>query len=315
MRAGVLHAYGTPSAGEFPAPAPAEGQLVVDVDAAGVNPFDILLSSGTFYAKPATLPCVVGLDGAGRLADGRRVYFESTIAPYGSAAEQTLVDPRAIIELPAGLDEAVAAALGNAGLAAWLSLQWRAELRPGETVLVLGATGTVGHLAIQVARLLGAGRVIGAGRDPARLERARQAGADACIALGRPDAAEQIIDAAGDGGVDVILDLLWGAPASLSLSAAAVGARLVQVGNLAGSDASLPAGVIRSRAVAVLGYANYHVPRETRHAAYREITARTATGALRVDVERVPLAEIAQAWARQAAGADAKLILSPSLGR
>lgn len=314
MRAAVLHEYGVPSHGEFAEPTPSNDRVVVEVAAAGVNPFDVLLSSGTFYVKPAALPCVVGLDGVGRLSDGRRVYFENTVAPFGSAAERTLVESSSLVDLPEGVDDEVAAALGNAGLAAWLSLEWGAELSAGDTVLILGATGTVGSLAVQIAKLLGAERVIAAGRSTKRLGRAMEHGADACIGLTDPDFASRLAELAGDG-VDVVLDLVWGSPVASALSSTASGARVVQVGNLAGVEASLNAAVLRSKALTIKGYANYNVPREERHAAYRKLAEHAAAGRIQVEVARVPLEDVSIAWERQSAGVAHKQILVPAFSR
>jgi NADPH2:quinone reductase len=311
----VLREYGTPVCGEFAEPVAGDNEVVVEVAAAGVNPFDVLLSSGRFGVKPG-LPCVVGSDGVGHLRDGRRVYFESTVAPFGAAAERTLVEPAAVVELPAGLDTATGAAIGNAGLAAWLSLTWRGRLVPGETVLVLGATGSVGSIAVQLAKLLGAGRTIAAGRDLDRLRRTSTLGADECVRLDTAntadtaDTAERLTHAAGPGA-DLIIDLTWGAPATLALSAAAAGARLVQVGNGAGAEAAIPADVVRSKALTILGYATYHVPRAERLSAYRQLADLAATGQISVELQRMPLDEVALAWQRQRAGASAKQILIP----
>jgi NADPH:quinone reductase-like Zn-dependent oxidoreductase len=309
MRAAVLREYGTPLCGEFAEPVASDDQVVVEVGAAGVNPFDVLLGSGTFVAKPA-LPYVVGLDGVGRLPDGRQVYFESTVAPFGAAAERALVDRSGVVELPPGLDVAIGAALGNAGLAAWLSLTWRGELVPGETVLVLGATGTVGSIAVQLAKLLGAGRIIAAGRDPDRLRRAFELGADECVRLGAGDAGDRLAEAVGPGA-DLIIDLTWGVPAKLAVSAAATGARLVQVGNGAEAEAAVPADIVRSRALSILGYATYHVPRDKRLDAYRHLADLAAAGQIRVELERVPLDDVELAWERQRSGALCKQILIP----
>jgi NADPH:quinone reductase-like Zn-dependent oxidoreductase len=227
VRAAVLSEYGVPRWEVFDDPVATGDRIVVEVCAAGVNPFDVMSSSGNFYVKP-TLPCVVGLDGVARVGNGRRVYFEGTVAPFGAVAERTLVEPHDIVEVPDDMDDAVAAALGNAGLAAWLSLTWRAKLLAGETVLVLGATGTAGRIAVQVARLLGADRVIAAGRDPVRLRRAAELGADACVSLSEKDALRALREATA-WGADVIVDLLWGDLAAIAVHAAAVGARFVQV--------------------------------------------------------------------------------------
>jgi NADPH:quinone reductase-like Zn-dependent oxidoreductase len=229
---------------------------------------------------------------------------------FGAAAERSLVDQSAVVELPLGLDAAVGAALGNAGLAAWLSLTWRAKLVPGETVLVLGATGTVGSIAVQLARLLGAGRVIAAGRDPERLRRAGELGADQCVRLGVADAGERLVAAVGRGA-DLILDLVWGAPAMLAASAAASGARLVQVGSGAGARAVVPAELVRGKALAILGYASSHVPRQERLGAYRHLAGLAAAGRISVELERVPLDDVALAWQRQRTGAPRKQVLIP----
>ena len=175
---------------------------------------------------------------------------------------------------------------------------------------MLGATGTLGRLAVQVAKLLGAGRVIAAGRNPARLRRAAELGADACVALSADDAAASLREAAGPG-IDVIIDLLWGAPAALALQATSTDARFIQVGNAAGLDAAIPAGVVRSKAAAILGYANYHVAREERHAAYSRLAEDAAAGRVDVDVERWSLEDVDVAWERQRTGAPCKLVLIP----
>src|ERR1700754_2076400 len=181
MKAAVLHAYGdAPEYGEFPEPRSDNGHVVVEVEAAGVNTLDLLKAWGTHFSGPPPLPSVIGSDGVGRLPDGQRVFFDAVVAPYGSMAERVLVPKDALCEVADGVDSAVAAALGNTGLAAWLALEWRAKLVPGETVLVLGATGAVGSAAVQIARELGAGRVIAAALPDERLARL---GADEVVAF------------------------------------------------------------------------------------------------------------------------------------
>src|SRR4051812_8366140 len=180
VRAAGLHEHGaTPACGEFAEPSASPGTVVVDVAAAGLHPLDLHKATGTFYTGPPPLPSVVGTDGVGRLADGRRVYFDATVTPHGSMAERTLVPNDALLDVAEGVDDAVAAALGNTGLAAWLSLAWRAELQQGETVLVLGATGAVGRVAVQVAKTLGAERVVAADRAGQGLPHLLERGADA----------------------------------------------------------------------------------------------------------------------------------------
>src|SRR3954447_895324 len=144
VRAAVLEEHGsTPRVAEFAEPQATDDHVVVEVRAAGLHHLDVHKATGTFYMGPPPLPSVVGTDGVGRLPDGRRVYFDTTVQPYGSMAERTLVPADAVLEVAEGVEDAVAAALGNTGMAAWLALEWRAELKPGETVLVLGACGAV----------------------------------------------------------------------------------------------------------------------------------------------------------------------------
>src|SRR5215218_4703749 len=220
MRAAVLHEHGaTPRVGEFDDPGDAPDGVCVQVAAAGLHHLDLHKATGTFYMGPPPLPSVVGTDGVGRLPDGMRVYFDTTIAPYGSMAERALVPEEATFEVAEDVDDAVAAALGNTGLGAWLALAWRSGLQPGETVLVLGATGAVGSVAVQAAKLLGAGRVVAAGLAEERLTATLERGADEIVELDRVDDLPKALRAAAGGGVDVTIDTLWGDPAAAAMAA------------------------------------------------------------------------------------------------
>jgi NADPH:quinone reductase-like Zn-dependent oxidoreductase len=311
MDAAVLTEPGTPRFGAFADPVAADGAVVADVLAAGLNPVDLAMASGRFPI-PLTLPSVAGREGVG-VVDGRRVYFSGPVAPFGSMAERTLVDPAVLFAVPEELDTALAVALGIAGLAAWLPLAWAARLEPGESVLVLGATGTLGTIAVQVARLLGAGRVVAAGRDAAGLDRALRLGADAVVDLSDGDVdalAATMRDAAG-GGVDVVVDPLWGPPALAALAAANPFARLVQIGNSAAPETTLAAGAFRQTSARIIGYTTRLVPIAEQRAAYEAMCAHAVAGALEVDVERIPLRDVEAAWARQAAFPHHKLVLEP----
>jgi len=317
MHAAVLHALGaTPVYEAFEEPVAGDGQVIVEVAAAGVNPVDVRKASGAFVSGPPPLPSVVGSEGVGRIADdGRRVYFGAPVAPFGAFAERTLVGEEDPIELPDALDDGVAVALGVSGLAAWLSLAWRAQLRPGETVLVLGATGIVGQLAVQAARLLGAGRVVAAGRDAAMLERTRELGADATVDLTAAGSAEGLTAAfreAAGGDVDVVHDPLWGAPAAAAVEALGVDGRIVQLGQSAGAEATFASAPIRGRHLNVLGYFNFLVPPDVRRDGYRALVEHAVAGRIAVDVERLPLAQVADAWERVQRSAHRKLVLVPA---
>jgi len=316
MRAAILHEHGaTPVCESFEEPVAGAGQTVVEVAVAGVNPVDVRKASGTYVSGPPPLPSVLGTEGVGRIAgDGRRVYFSAPIAPFGSFAERALVSADELVELPDGIDDGLAAALGIAGLAAWLPLAWRARLEPGETVLVLGATGVVGQLAVQAARLLGAGRVVAAGRDAEMLERASRLGADATVdlsAAGEGEALTQAFREAAGGEVHVVHDPLWGAPAAAALEALGVGGRLIQLGQSAGAEATLPSASIRGRALDVRGYLNALVPAGVRRDAYRTLVEHAVAGRIAVEVERVSLSDVADAWERVQRSAHRKLVLVP----
>src|SRR3954454_14126881 len=234
VRAAVLNAYDRPpEPGTFDAPE-ADGEGIVEVAVAGLNPIDLYTAAGGLPTKPP-LPSVVGREGIGRL-NGRRVYFDRSVAPLGSMAERTRIDPATAIEVPDDIDDPLAVCFGIAGLAAWLGLEWRGHLAEGETVLVLGASGVVGQIAIQAARLLGAGRVVAAARDPDGLHRAgSELGAAPAVAL---DAAgdelvERFRDAAG-GDLDLVVDPIWGPTAVAALQELGEGGRLVDSGDAAG---------------------------------------------------------------------------------
>ena len=223
-------------------------------------------------------------------------------------AERTVVPRAFCFPVPAGLDDDTAAALPNPGISAWLSLTHRAKLAPGETVLILGATGVVGQLAVQIAKLLGAKRVIGAGRNERVLGALKELGADATIQLDQPQDSLKgaFARAAGDEGFDVVLDYLWGRPTEALLAAITRSefavvtkeTRLVQAGESAGPTISLPAAVLRSTALTILGTAG--IPsREVLTDAMQEVMARGARGELRIETERVPLADIEKAWPRE----------------
>jgi NADPH:quinone reductase-like Zn-dependent oxidoreductase len=309
MRAAVLHKYGAPpECGEFEEPHANNGNVVVEVEAAGVNHLDLLKASGTHFSGPPALPSVIGSDGVGRLPDGRRVFFDAVLAPYGAIAERALVQKDALCEVADGVDSAVAAALGNTGLAAWLALEWRAKLARGETVLVLGASGAVGSAAVQIARELGAGRVIAAALPDERLTKL---GADAIVEFEDEDELTAGLKEAAPDGVDVIIDPLWGPPAVAAMGAGRRGARHVQIGHMVSPTLTLPAPLVRSVAIDIMGFVIFYVPLEVRRAAYLRLTELAARGGLSVDLEVLPIAEIDAAWQRQQRGEGTKLVIAP----
>ena len=312
MNAAVVRALGTPPRSEeFPEPTAGEGEVIVHVHAASLKPADKQLASGSHYASPRQLPAVCGLDGVGHLSDGQRIFFGGARAPYGAMAERTVVRRAFCFPIPDGVDDDTAAALPNPGVSAWLSLAHRARLAAGENVLILGATGITGTLAVKIAKLLGAGRVVAAGRNPQALDRLLQLGADAIIRLDAPpeQLSQAFVREAGPAGFQVVIDYVWGRPAEIFLGAitrkefAAVTSetRFVQVGESAGPTISLPAAVLRSTPLTILGTAGIP-PGNVLVDAFKQVMTHAAKGELTIVTERVPLAEIETAWQRDPQG-------------
>jgi NADPH:quinone reductase-like Zn-dependent oxidoreductase len=312
MKAAVLRELGkAPRYEEFAEPTPGREEAVVRVRAASLKAIDRQLAGGSHYASPRVLPVVCGTDGVGELEDGTRVFFGGPRRPYGAMAERTVAVRALCFAVPAGIDDDIAAALPNPGISAWLSLTQRAKLAAGETVLILGATGVTGQLAVQIAKLLGAKRVIGAGRNARVLGRLRELGADATIQLEQHGESlkEAFAREGGAAGFDVIIDYVWGRPTETLLVAitksefAAVTkeTRLVQVGESAGATIALPAAVLRSTALTILGTAG--IPsREVLVDAMQQVMTRAAGGELRIETERVALADIESVWGRSESG-------------
>lgn len=312
MNAAVVHKLGkSPRCEQFPEPVAGDNEVIVDVHAAALKPVDKQLVSGAHYASARDVPFVCGTDGVGHLADGRRVFFGGCRPPYGAMAQQTVVPTVFAFPVPEGVRDEVAAAIGNPGVSAWLALTLRAKLVPGENVLILGATGVTGKLAVSIARLLGAKRVVAAGRNLQILHSLRQLGADTTIRLDLP--ANELLDAfaqeAGDSGFQVVIDYVWGRPTEAFLSAitsrkfTVIGTetRLVQAGESAGPSISLPAAVLRSTALTLLGTAG--IPsREVLADSLHRVMAHAAKGELQVDTTCVPLAQIESVWERNEPG-------------
>lgn len=318
MRAAVIEEVGgTPRVGEFAEPVAEGGEAVVEVVAAGLNPADIAKSEGKFGPPDPPTPYVAGMEGVGRLEPGGPLsYFGGATSPFGSFAPRALVKRERLIELPAGTDPGQALAFGVAGQAGWLSVSWRSGLKPGESVIVLGASGTVGQIAIHAARAAGAARIVGLVRSESGAERALAAGADSVVRLEsgeQGDALTERLTEAADGPADVVIDMVWGRTAVAALATLGSGGRLVQVGNSSGESAiELPAGLLRGQAREIRGYTNGAVPDDVRRAAYLEMCARSVAGELKIEVEEVPLADVAEAWERQRRGPGRKLVVRPS---
>ena len=309
MRAARVHELGAaPRIDDVEPPEQAEERALLEVDAVALNPLDVAIGGGRFYGGSPPLPYVPGCEAVGR-ADGGRVYVFGDglgIARDGALAERAVVAEERLIPIGDDVDATTAVACGIAGIAGYLSVTRRARTGPGDRVLVLGATGVVGLVAVQAARLAGAERVVAAGRDPERLARARHAGADAAVELTDGDLA----DACGGDGPTVIVDPLWDGPLATALAAAAPGARVVHIGQSAGPEATLSSAVVRGKQIDLLGFSNFGLPIEILREGYLELVGHVTEGRIEIPLETFPLDRVAEAWERQAAGPGEKIVVS-----
>lgn len=323
MSAAVLHKHAAPPEhSTWSIPTRRKGQVLVRVTAAPISPLDLLCASGTSYFGAPRLPYIPGVQGIGVvmeadvLVPGQRIWFscDAGMKPgNGSMAEYCVIDESSALVLPEQIDDDLAAALGLSAIAAWMALTWRGRLQHGEQVLVLGASGAVGQVAVQAAKLLGAGRVIAASRDEAGRARALTRGAGAAVDLTGDDVAEMSrrIAAACDGPLHLVIDSLWGLPAEAAVRVLASEGRLVNIGSSAGPSARFESATMRSRLHNILGYTNNALTHEQKAQALTEILTHAIAGRCTVERETIPLARAAEAWQRQAARAGCKLILVP----
>lgn len=298
-----------------PGPHPAS---LIEVSYAAVNPIDLHVASGTFFQGTPQVPYVPGVEGVGlivesaTLTSGTRVRFELGHPGYGangSMAELAAADDAGLVELPETVTEEDAAALGNSAITAGRVLDF-AEMAHGETVLVLGASGAIGKVAIQLARHRGAGEVIAAGRDAGRLERALELGADHIVLLAGKSSEEVTAELRELGGVDVVIDPLWGEPAMAALGAGKFGVRLVNFGLAAGPSVDMSSVPLRNNRATVKGVSTAMDSFEVRRASFIEGLELLAGGGLVVDHRVFPIEDVADAWTAQRGSPGARLLLA-----
>jgi NADPH:quinone reductase-like Zn-dependent oxidoreductase len=278
MRAAVIRRSGdTPALEEFADPQPGQGLSVGSLVAAALNPLDVLIVNDQLPFRRLQPPCIAGYEAVVQLGDGTRWYLAGPPVPYGALAELVPVPDSAGFPVPASVDPGLAAALGVAGIVGWVSLDYRAHLQTGETVLVLGAGGSAGQLAVQSARILGAGRVVGAARGK-DLEQVADRGADAVVDLADDQAIDAGLAGAAPGGYDVIVDFLWGGPAPQ---------------------------------LTLVGQGTIGTPAEIRRSAYAQLMRHATDGKFTLDLEQTRLDDISQTWEHLKAGAPRKLVVIP----
>jgi len=310
MRAAVISALGEPpELRDVSAAITREGEVLVEVECVPLNPIDVAIGAGRFYGGHPPLPYVAGEEAVGRRLDtGERVWIYRRWA--GGLAERVSAPAASLVPVPEGADPALAGACGIGGVSGWLPVTWRTPVREGDRVLVLGATGTVGLVALQAAKLRGAARVVAAGRDPEGLERARSLGADDAVELdGGDDLAERLRAACGGDGPTYVLDPLWSAPLAVALEAAARHARIVHLGQSAGAEASLRSSVVRGKALDIHGYSTPLVPRDVLRREYAALVDHAVRGDVEIEVERIPFDDVADAWRRQASGSPGRKLV------
>jgi NADPH:quinone reductase-like Zn-dependent oxidoreductase len=305
MKAAIITKPGsTPVFADFIDPVAQVEEELIDVTAAALTQVTKSRASGSHHTAPGSLPAVVGIDGVGRTLEGRRVYFVLPAEPFGGMAEKVAISVNQCIPLPDDLDDITAAAIAIPGMSSWAALKERAHLMAGENVLVNGGTGTSGRLAVQIAKFLGAKRVVATGRNPETLEQLMPIGADATISLSQsPKELETaFMEQFGGEGVDVVLDYLWGQSAETLIVAAAkagkdgVPIRFVQIGAVSGGNIVLPSAALRSSALTLMGSGIGSIPRKSLIGAIRGVLQAAVPGKLKIETKVVPLSDVENTW-------------------
>jgi len=318
MKAAVVSSFGAPPRYEdFPDPAPAgDNELVVTVLAAGLHPRVRAQADGSHYTSTGELPLVPGIDGVGRGPDGLLRYFILPGTTLGAMAEQTVIDTRRSIVLPSGSDPVAVAAAMNPAMSSWVALRRRVPFRAGQSLLILGATGNAGQLAVQIAKLSGAPRIVAAGRNAERLARLPAAGATDTVSLdGKPEVvARRLSQAASD--VDAVLDYLWGEPSAAAMAAIVTGRAdrgkpltWIQAGSIAGPTAQILSAALRGTRLTIVGSGQGSVSAREYLAELPALAEEIAAGTLHIGARAMPLAEVEKAWA--AVGATHRIVVTP----
>jgi NADPH:quinone reductase-like Zn-dependent oxidoreductase len=306
MNAAVVSAFDRPPRyTTFDDPVAGEGEKLVSVSAAGLHPIVKALAKGAHYGSSGELPFIAGVDGVGKLEDGTRIFFGIARSPFGTFAERAIAASWMCLPLPEEIDDLTAAGIANPAMSSWAALTARARFVAGESVLILGATGVAGQLAAQIAKRLGARRVVAAGRNPQALEKMKTLGADSVISLDQDQASlvsafrTEIAE-----GVDVVLDYLWGQPAELVLQAISqkglrkAGARIrfIQIGESAGKTISLPAATLRSSGLELLGSGFGSASLDQIRQALAEFFEVAAKEPFQFHVKAAPLRDVETLW-------------------
>lgn len=317
MRAAQVTAVGSaPEPVELVEPSAGEGQALIAVTAAALNPVEVRVAAGRMPG--AVTPYVPGLEGVGTiissatLPEGTRVRFENDLPGFGkdgSMRQIAVAEETAMVELPPSVDDHTAAGAGVAGITAELAFRL-AGMEAGARVAVLGATGGVGQMAVQLAAARGASSVVAVGRDRPRLAWLESNGATASVELTDPGTLAEAMVAAAGGPIDIVVDPIWGAPGMAAITALAEKGRLVNVGNTAGIEVDLPLQDMRKARSSVIGLSSGWTPMPEKLDAFRFVVDQLSAGAVRVDPDIEPLDSIGAAWVRQEQFPHTKIVVS-----
>ena len=317
MHAAVVTSFDqSPRYESFDDPVPGDGELLLEVVAAGLHPRVRSQAGGSHYTSTDELPLIPGIDGVGRTADGELRYFLLDDTTRGSMAERVVVDARRTIPLPEGVDPLLMAAAMNPAMSSWVALRKRIEFTPGQSVLVLGATGSAGALAVQIAKHLGAGQVIAAGRDRARLD-ALASVADVTVSLSGSanEISARLADVAAN--VDVVIDYVWG-PTTTDAMVAIVGTRAdaakpltwIEIGSVGGPTAEIPSAALRAARLQIVGSGQGSVPTRDFVTELAELASELGKGSFVINARAVPLADVEATWSRHENG-DERVVMTP----
>lgn len=289
---------------EVPRPAAPEEELV-DVLAVGLHPRVRSGAAGAHYTSTGALPLIPGIDAVGRRPDGTRVYFLADDGAFGTMADRAIADARRSVALPADVDAVQIAAVMNPAMSAWVALRRRVAIEAGQSVLVLGATGNAGTMAVQVAKRLGAGRVVGAGRDPVRLLALTSFGADDLVQLTDDVDATNAALGAAAAEVDIVIDYLWGKPATQAIMALLTeradrcrALNWIQIGSMAGPTIELPSIALRSANLRLQGNGQGAVSAKTYLAELPSLIDEINSGTIAITARPMALADVQDAWAQ-----------------
>ena len=277
---------------------------MIKVTASALSQVTKSTAAGTHYTAAQKYPKGVGIDGVGVTQSGQRVFFVMPKAPFGGMAEKVLVPKEHCIPVPDGVDDVLAAAIGNPGLSSMAALKSRADFKAGDTVLVHGATGDAGKLAVQISKYLGAKKVIATGRDAATLQHLKTVGADVTVSLTlEPKELEQALGEQFSGeGVDIVLDYLYGERTEALLAILAKTSkrskpiRYVVIGSRSGSDITLPSAYLRGLPIMFMGSGLGSVSMKDFLAATRDVFQAILPAKLEVETLIVPLADVEKTW-------------------